>query len=107
MPQDELGAWCLNKGYPRYYSGKYRNQYVHRVKMARHLKRKLKRDEDVHHRDRDKKNFRIRNLQVLGHVEHGYVSAKQHWFMRNRDAQEKKEWDEYFTPKAMTAKAGG
>jgi hypothetical protein len=106
--RDDLGNWCLNRGYPRYTSGRYRGKYVHRVKMQRHLKRRLKKDEDVHHRDRNKKNFNLSNLQVLGKAEHGWVSSKQRWFMSNKDKREKQEWDEYFDePKAKAAKAGG
>jgi hypothetical protein len=91
-----LGSWYLNeKGYPRFCTGPYRNRYVHRVVMALHLKRDLKRDEDVHHRNGVKTDFRIRNLQVLGHREHGCVSALQHWYFKKMDIQAEKEFNEY------------
>jgi hypothetical protein len=100
--KDTLGNWTLNRGYPRYTSGKYRGQYVHRVKMRLRLGRKLKRDETVHHRNRNKQDFAARNLQVLDSRTHGWVSAKQYWYMKGKDIQAKKEWDKYFT-----AQAGG
>lgn len=91
-------GWYLNeKGYPRYSSGPNRGRYVHRVKVEQKLGRKLKDDEDVHHKDRDKTNFRLRNLQVLGHREHGWVSAKQHFYMQHlKEPADKREWDSYF-----------
>lgn len=61
------------------------------------LKRKLRKDEDVHHKDRNKLNFKLRNLIVLGHAEHGWVSAKQHWYMKQQETRDRKEWDEYFS----------
>lgn len=91
-----LGNWYLNeKGYPRFSSGKYRGQYVHRVVKARKLRRKLAKDEDVHHRDGDKLNFKDSNLQVLSHKEHGWVSAKQHWYMKRKEERDRREWDSY------------
>lgn len=90
-------GWSLNdKGYPRYTSGPYRNQYVHRVKMALSLGRPLRRDEDVHHVDRNRANFRLSNLRVLSHAEHGYVSALQHWYMKKVGQSEARQWSEYF-----------
>lgn len=98
-----LGHWCLNdKGYPRFTSGPYRNRYVHRVVMALYLKRDLRRDEDVHHRDGNRLNFRITNLKVLGHAEHGWVSARQHFWMDFLDRKHKVEWDRFFADPAPT-----
>ncbi len=96
----QLGNYYIDsKGYPQFTSGPYRKQRVHRVIAALMLGRKLKRDEDVHHKSGNKKNFRRNNLQVLGHAEHGYVSAMQHQFMLRKDALEKARWDEYFDDK--------
>jgi len=32
---------------------------------------------------------------VLGAVDHGWVSAKQAWYMRELDVKLKQEWDEF------------
>jgi len=86
-----------SKGYPVFKSGFYRDCRVHRV-VARHIKgRKLRRDEDVHHRDRRKINFDVENLQILGKAKHGWVSALQRYYMTYiRADEERKQWDEYF-----------
>lgn len=65
--------------------------------MEQKLGRKLLRSEDVHHRDGNKLNFRLRNLRVIDHRKHGYISAIQRWYVeRVIEPKRKKEWDEYF-----------
>jgi hypothetical protein len=56
------------------------------------LGRKLKPDEDVHHRNRIRTDFRKRNLKVLGHQEHGWISALQHYFMDHIRENAEKAW---------------
>src|ERR1700690_1969568 len=73
------------KGYPRMTAGPLRNQYIHRVVAAALLGRELTRDEEVHHKDGDRRNCWFTNLWVIGEVDHEWVSAKQHLFMNNRD----------------------
>ena len=95
------------KGYPRYHTGVYRGQYVHRVAYTKHLERQHKqgrsrqkaipKDVDINHRNNNKLDFRIRNLQPLDHRQHGFVSARQSWYVRNIvEPRKKKEWDTYF-----------
>lgn len=88
-----MRGWSLNdNGYPRYHSGPYRGKYVHRVQASLMLDRPLKRDEDVHHKNGNRQDFRARNLKVLNHVDHGYVSSKQRWFVNTLLEQRYKDW---------------
>ena len=89
------------KRYPRMTAGPLRNQYVHRIVAAALLGRELSRDEEVHHRDNDRRNCWFTNLWVIGEVDHGWVSAKQHWFMNNRDDKLKAEWDTFMAEEAQ------
>jgi hypothetical protein len=94
---DRNGRYHLTeKGYFRYHSSHHRNRYVHRVIVEQKLGRQLRKDEDVHHRNGVKTDNRLRNLQILSHTEHGWVSAKQHWYMKRKEETDKKEWEEYF-----------
>lgn len=83
------------KGYPRLTAGPLRNQYVHRVVAAAWVGRPLRRDEEVHHRDGNKLNPAHTNLLILGSSDHGWVSAKQAWYMKSLDIRAKAEWDEF------------
>lgn len=102
------------KKYPRMTAGPLRNQYVHRIVAAALLGRALTKDEEIHHKDGDRKNPWFTNLMVLGSVDHGWVSAKQAYYMRVLDVHAKAEWDafmaeeaERFTQEALASKASG
>lgn len=57
------------EGYIReYVDGKYKMQ--HRLVMERYLGRELRPDEVVHHKDHDKTNNNIENLELLTNSEH-------------------------------------
>lgn len=88
------------KGYLRISAGPLRGQYLHRVVAAAKIGRDLTADEEVDHRDRDKLNPHFSNLIIRGEKDHGWVSAKQAWFMRHDDAQQKRQWDEFMTEQA-------
>lgn len=94
-----------DKGYPRISAGPLRGQRLHRIIAAAKLGRPLEPEEDVHHIDGDKLNFAPENLRVMGHKEHGCVSAKQHHYLKTIDVRLKDEWDAYFA--ADTATGGG
>src|SRR3990170_252966 len=51
----------------------------HRLIMQQHLRRKLLRSEDVHHVDRDKRNNRIDNLEVLTKSAHRLEHTVLSW----------------------------
>lgn len=91
------GSHLHSKGYPRISAGPLRGQYVHRIVAEAKMGRPLRSDEDVHHRDGDRTNCHPDNLEILGHREHGFVSARQHFYMTNIiNPREKREWDDYF-----------
>jgi hypothetical protein len=79
------------------------------------LGRELKKDEQVHHRNEDKTDPRFQNLLILGTYDHGWVSAKQAYFVEHvLEVREKREWDEFMDEQAANqaqqianAKAGG
>jgi hypothetical protein len=71
--------------------------------MAKHLRRQLRKDEDIHHRDHNKLNFNLSNLELLDHTKHGWVSAKQHWFMKNRLASLEALWEQEYNDNAETS----
>ena len=87
------------KGYPRITAGPLRGQYIHRVVAAAMLGRKLRKDEQVDHRDHNRLNFSHTNLIIRGEADHGWVSAKQAWFMKQKDGKLKQEWDEFMAQK--------
>lgn len=96
MPKRGAGTHVDDKGYLRISAGPLRGVRVHRLVAEAKLGRKLRKDEDVHHKDGNKLNCAPSNLKVMDHTEHGCVSAKQHWYVKNVvDPRLKREWDEY------------
>jgi hypothetical protein len=84
------------KGYVRITAGPQRGQYLHRLIAAAKLGRPLTKDEDAHHVGGNKLDFSPEKLQVLGHREHGCVSALQHWYVKEHDIKMEAEWNEHF-----------
>ena len=111
----KTGTTCkTTKGYPRVSAGPLRHKYVHRVVAAALIGRELTKDEQVHHKDGNKLNFNWDNLMVLGQKDHGWVSSKHVWYMKQKDILLKVQWDEYmedeakrFDDEIKAAKASG
>jgi len=96
VPKFNGGVKVDSKGYLTITAGPLRGIRVHRLIAAAKLGRPLEKDEDVHHRDGDKMNCAPDNLEIKGHREHGAVSAKQHWYLKEHEIKLKNEWDEFF-----------
>ena len=60
---------CINHGYRQLHLGN-KKEYEHRYVMERHLGRELKYSEHIHHKDRNKLNNSIGNLQIMTQSEH-------------------------------------
>lgn len=93
--EEFYGTYVCDRGYIRVCAGPFRGVRLHTL-IAMALKgRKLKKDEDAHHRNGDKLNpCPLCNIEVLGHKEHGWVSAAQHQFMKRKEEHDRKEWEE-------------
>ena len=90
------GTTCkTTKGYPRITAGPLRHHYIHRVVAAALVGRDLLESEQVNHKDQNRLNFHFSNLYILGEKDHGWVSAKQAWYMKELDIKAKSEWDKF------------
>lgn len=78
-PHPSTGGISKNReGYVRVYvDGKYVMQ--HRLVMEQALGRKLQKDEIVHHKDHDKENNSIENLELMSVREHTGMHSKERW----------------------------
>ena len=88
MAKFQGGISIDHHGYLVIKAGPLRDTRVHILVAEAKLGRKLTKDEDVHHRNLDKKDPRPENLLILGKADHGAVSNRQHWFLKNRDMKE-------------------
>ena len=66
--------------------------YEHRIVMERHIGRKLRRDEHVHHKNHNRKDNRIQNLELMNNREHHRYHAKRHWMKQISMLGNKARW---------------
>lgn len=66
--------YCYNPSHPL--ANKAGKVYEHRYVMSLHLGRWLERDEVVHHKDEDKTNNSLDNLELTNASEHTKIHAK-------------------------------
>jgi hypothetical protein len=92
------GTRVDSKGYLVIKAGPHRDVRVATLILEAKLGRKLRRDEDVHHKNGNKLDMGEfgSNLKPLGHAEHGAVSNKQRMFLKQKFEREKTEWKDYF-----------
>lgn len=63
-----------NVNYPRIHAGPLRGKYVHRVIAEALLRRRLRPEETVDHKDQNMLNFDPTNLQILSWKDHGRLT---------------------------------
>ena len=71
------GYMAIYRGLQPGRSGRYALE--HRLIMERMLKRLLSQNEVVHHKDGNKQNNKIENLQVMTPYEHSLLHCKERW----------------------------
>lgn len=72
-------------GYIEYTRGVNKFRSVHVVAMEEHIGRRLKPDEVVHHKDENKENNDLNNLQLMTKSEHASHHAKLNYQRRKRN----------------------
>ncbi len=90
---DGFAYHITRKGYARFnLNGKRKGEYVHRYEAAKKIGRALKPAEEVHHGRGGKLDWSHGNLTVIGSTEHGWISARQAFWMRVLDVKAEKEF---------------
>lgn len=90
----------LNNTYPSIYMPEHQQAdaqgrvFIHRLIMSEHLGRSLECDEIVHHKDEDKWNWEVSNLELTNHSEHG-----KHHHPTKKTKRRCEYCNKWFTPK--------
>lgn len=64
-------------GYERVSIDKNKRVLVHRYVMEQHLGKKLTKDEHIHHKNGNKLDNRLENLQIVSQLEHNLVHKRK------------------------------
>lgn len=74
-----------SNGYYEFTMGENKGRHIHVVKMEELIGRRIYRNECVHHKDRNKLNNNIENLELMTFSEHGKLHAKENYKNREKD----------------------
>jgi hypothetical protein len=72
------------------------DKFVHVLVAEAMLRRPLRKDEHIHHKDGDTKNPAWGNLLILGAEIHNAISNRQYWYLKQRYSKERAAWWAYF-----------
>ena len=72
-------------GYLEYTRGKNKFRSVHVVTVENQIGRKMRKNEVVHHKDHNKLNNDISNLELMTRSEHASIHAKENYTKRSRN----------------------
>lgn len=78
------GVTVKPSGYVEYTRGEHKGRSVHVVKMEEFIGRRLAPNEEVHHRDHNRGNNKLSNLQLLTKSEHAALHARENHINRKR-----------------------
>lgn len=84
--RNAAGMTIKPSGYVEFTRGEHKGKAQHRVVMALHIGRELHSDEHVHHRDGDRKNNIIENLELMSASQHAAHHGKENHLSRRRNA---------------------
>lgn len=83
--QHARGLSAKPSGYVEHTRGEHKGRSQHRVVMEQHIGRKLRGDEHVHHKDGNRSNNDISNLELMTISEHMAHHAKENSPKRRRN----------------------
>lgn len=78
------GVSLKPNGYMEYTRGEHKGRSVHVVTMEKYIGRRLFAFECVHHKDEDKQNNELENLQLMTRAEHARLHAIENLINRTR-----------------------
>jgi hypothetical protein len=97
MAQFKGGVYVHSpEGYLRISAGPCRDSLVHVLVAEAMLRRPMRKDEVIHHKDGNERNPRWTNLLITDKRTHDAVSNRQYWYLKQRYAREDAAWRAYF-----------